>query len=56
MFSAKKIEYFRRANQYFDEYNKILVVLTDNVQSKQMQDIRISLRGTAVVMMGKNVC
>jgi len=56
VFSAKKIGYFKRANQYFDEYNKILVVLTDNVQSKQMQDIRVTLRGEAVVMMGKNVC
>jgi len=54
VFSAKKIGYFKRANQYFDEYNKILVVLTDNVQSKQMQDIRVTLRGEAVVMMGKN--
>lgn len=53
-FPAKKVEYFKRAHMLFDEYEKILVVLTDNVQSKQMQNIRISLRGKAIVMMGKN--
>jgi len=54
VYSTKKVEYFKRANQLFNEYDKILVVLTDNVQSKQMQDIRLALRGSAVVMMGKN--
>ncbi len=36
------------------EYSKILIVDADNVGSKQMQQIRISLRGKAVIMMGKN--
>eukprot|EP01004_Peranema_trichophorum_P005909 NODE_4749_length_1119_cov_80.985944_g4213_i0.p1 GENE.NODE_4749_length_1119_cov_80.985944_g4213_i0~~NODE_4749_length_1119_cov_80.985944_g4213_i0.p1 ORF type:complete len:347 (+),score=89.58 NODE_4749_length_1119_cov_80.985944_g4213_i0:46-1041(+) len=53
-FSKKKIIYFERANNYFDEYDKILVVLADNVQSRQLQDIRIALRGKAQVLMGKN--
>jgi len=50
----RKIEYFARAKSLFDEYNKIVVVSANNVGSKQMQQIRIALRGTAVVLMGKN--
>lgn len=38
----------------FDEYPKVFIVGADNVGSKQMQQIRSSLRGTAVVLMGKN--
>lgn len=37
-----------------DEYPKCFIVGADNVGSKQMQQIRISLRGHAVVLMGKN--
>merc|ERR1712020_854035 len=40
--------------QLFDEYPKCLMVEADNVGSKQMQQIRMSLRGHAVVLMGKN--
>ncbi|CAF4464960.1 unnamed protein product, partial [Didymodactylos carnosus] len=40
--------------QYLDEYPKCFIVGCDNVGSKQMQKIRISLRGHAVVLMGKN--
>jgi large subunit ribosomal protein LP0 len=54
VFAQKKVNYFAQANKYFDEYSKIIVILTDNVQSKQMQQIRIALRGEAVIMMGKN--
>lgn len=54
VFSTKKVNYFATAHKYFDEYSKIIVILTDNVQSKQMQQIRIALRGEAVIMMGKN--
>ena len=56
VFSDKKVNYFATANKLFDEYNKILVVSNDNVQSSQMQSIRIALRGQAIVLMGKNVC
>lgn len=38
----------------FDEYPKVFLVNVDNVGSKQMQQIRISLRDRAVVLMGKN--
>lgn len=37
-----------------DEYPKCFIVGADNVGSRQMQQIRISLRGLAVVLMGKN--
>lgn len=37
-----------------DEYPKCFIVGADNVGSKQMQQIRMSMRGTGVVLMGKN--
>lgn len=40
--------------QLLEEYPKCFIVGADNVGSKQMQQIRISLRGAAVVLMGKN--
>jgi large subunit ribosomal protein LP0 len=49
-----KANYFTRLVQYLEEYPKCFIVGADNVGSKQMQQIRISLRGTAVVLMGKN--
>jgi large subunit ribosomal protein LP0 len=49
-----KASYFTKLVQYMDEYPKCFIVGADNVGSKQMQQIRIGLRGTAVVLMGKN--
>jgi len=49
-----KANYFSRLVQYLEEYPKCFIVGADNVGSKQMQQIRIGLRGTAVVLMGKN--
>jgi len=49
-----KASYFTRLVQYLDEYPKCFIVGADNVGSKQMQQIRIGLRGTAAVLMGKN--
>merc|ERR1739836_247559 len=46
--------YFTKIVQLLDEYPKCFLVEADNVGSKQMQQIRISLRGHAVVLMGKN--
>lgn len=40
--------------ELFDEYPKCFIVGADNVGSKQMQNIRTSLRGLGVVLMGKN--
>lgn len=52
--STWKANYFVKISQLFDEYPKVFIVGADNVGSKQMQQIRSSLRGTAVVLMGKN--
>jgi len=49
-----KSNYFLKIVQLIDEYPKCFIVNVDNVGSKQMQQIRYSLRGTAVVLMGKN--
>lgn len=49
-----KAGYFVKIVQLLDEYPKCFIVGADNVGSRQMQSIRISLRGTAVVLMGKN--
>lgn len=40
--------------QLLDDFPKCFIVGADNVGSKQMQQIRMSLRGAAVVLMGKN--
>lgn len=49
-----KSNYFLRLVQLFDDYPKCFIVSVDNVGSKQMQQIRIALRASAVVLMGKN--
>lgn len=49
-----KAGYFVKIVQLLDEYPKCFIVGADNVGSRQMQTIRISLRGTAIVLMGKN--
>lgn len=52
--STWKAKYTMRLAQYLDEYPKVFVVGADNVGSRQMQKIRVSLRGHAVILMGKN--
>jgi len=54
-YSDRKTAYFGRLALYFEEYRKILLVGADNVGSSHMQKIRQSLRGEAVILMGKNV-
>ncbi|XP_055338756.1 LOW QUALITY PROTEIN: 60S acidic ribosomal protein P0-like [Paramacrobiotus metropolitanus] len=49
-----KAKYFTKIAELFEEYPKCFVVGVDNVGSKQMQQIRTSLRGHAVVLNGKN--
>jgi len=49
-----KSNYFTKLATLLDEYPKCFLVGADNVGSKQMQEIRIALRGKAVVLMGKN--
>lgn len=49
-----KSKYFEKMVQLLVEYPRCFIVGADNVGSKQMQRIRIALRGTAVLLMGKN--
>ncbi|XP_049856878.1 60S acidic ribosomal protein P0 [Schistocerca gregaria] len=49
-----KSNYFTKLVQLLDDYPKCFIVGADNVGSKQMQQIRMSLRDSAVVLMGKN--
>ncbi|CAK0872123.1 unnamed protein product [Prorocentrum cordatum] len=52
---AKKAEYFKKlVDLCVNSKNGALLVGVDHVRSKQMQEIRIELRGKAVVLMGKN--
>jgi len=50
----KKQKYFDKLIDLCVNTESALLVGVDNVASKQMQDIRIELRGKAVVLMGKN--
>jgi len=43
-----------KLDKYLTEYKNILICTVDNVGSHQMQKVRMSLRGKAVVLMGKN--
>jgi len=52
--STWKANYFLKIIELLDEYPRCFLVGVDNVGSKQMQHIRIALRGAAVVLMGKN--
>uniref|UniRef100_A0A2I3SLL3 Large ribosomal subunit protein uL10-like insertion domain-containing protein n=1 Tax=Pan troglodytes TaxID=9598 RepID=A0A2I3SLL3_PANTR len=49
-----KPNYFLKIIQLLDDYLKCFIVGADNVSSKQMQQIRMSLCRKAVVLMGKN--
>eukprot|EP00344_Euplotes_crassus_P006961 CAMPEP_0197011538 /NCGR_PEP_ID=MMETSP1380-20130617/58985_1 /TAXON_ID=5936 /ORGANISM="Euplotes crassus, Strain CT5" /LENGTH=285 /DNA_ID=CAMNT_0042434341 /DNA_START=105 /DNA_END=958 /DNA_ORIENTATION=+ len=50
----RKVDYFAKIHKLLDDYSKIFLVEADNVGSDQMHKIRISLRGKAVILMGKN--
>jgi large subunit ribosomal protein LP0 len=52
--SAWKANYFLRMERLMEEFSTCFLVSADNVGSKQMQQIRIALRGKAEVLMGKN--
>jgi len=52
--AAWKAGYFVKVVQLLDEFPKCFIVGADNVGSRQMQTIRTALRGTGVVLMGKN--
>jgi large subunit ribosomal protein LP0 len=52
--SAFKTAYFEKLKSLLDEYKTVFIVGIDNVSSQQMHEIRLSLRGEGVVLMGKN--
>lgn len=52
--AAWKTKYFEKIVELFDDHPKCFIVGVDNVGSNQMQQIRNSLRGHAIVLMGKN--
>lgn len=49
-----KAAYFDKLKILLENYRTIFVVTVDNVSSQQMHEIRQSLRGDGVVLMGKN--
>lgn len=49
-----KATYFEKLERFIGEFENCLIVGVDNVRSKQMQEIRIELRGRAELLMGKN--
>lgn len=52
--TANKANYFEKLKGLLEEYKSIFIVTVDNVSSQQMHEIRQSLRGESVVLMGKN--
>ena len=51
---ASKEAWFAKLSELIDTYSSIFIVNIDNVSSQQMHQIRASLRGEGVVLMGKN--
>lgn len=49
-----KSAYFEKLRSLLEQYKTIFIVGVDNVSSQQMHEIRLSLRGEGVVLMGKN--
>ncbi|KAK3988058.1 ribosomal protein L10 [Cladorrhinum sp. PSN332] len=52
--SANKAGYFDKLKGLLEEYRSVFIVSVDNVSSQQMHEIRQTLRGEGVVLMGKN--
>jgi len=51
---AKKEEYMKKFVDLLETYPKAVLVTVDNIGSHHMQHIRVSLRGRATILMGKN--
>lgn len=54
VYPKRKVDYIARMNELLCTYSKVFIVNATHVGSKQFQDIRLALRGSAVVLMGKN--
>jgi len=52
--TGNKAVYFDKLKGLLETYRSIFIVTVDNVSSQQMHEIRVSLRGEGVVLMGKN--
>jgi large subunit ribosomal protein LP0 len=52
--AERKAWYFETMKSHLTNYSKCFIVDIDNVGSMQLQQTRMSLRGTAEVLMGKN--
>jgi large subunit ribosomal protein LP0 len=52
--TGTKAVYFDKLKSLLENYRSIFVVTVDNVSSQQMHEIRLSLRGRGIVLMGKN--
>lgn len=50
----RKIAYWNKLEKAFQEYSNILIISVDFVGSKQMQEVRLAIRGRGEVIMGKN--
>lgn len=51
---ARKTEFHAKMTGILSEYNKVFIVDVTNVGSKQMNDTRYAMRGSAEMLMGKN--
>jgi len=51
---AKKVEYMKKFTNLLESYPSAVMVTVDNIGSNHMQKIRLSLRGKAVLLLGKN--
>lgn len=54
MVLQKKLDYTKRLSSQFSTFEKAFIVNADNVTSKQIQNVRQSLRGVAEIAFGKN--
>ena len=52
--TSNKAGYFDKLKGLLEEYKSVFIVEIDNVSSQQRHEIRASMRGQAVVLMGKN--
>lgn len=50
----RKMQYGARLQALIAEYRNVLIVGVDHVGSRQMQQVRLALRGRAILLMGKN--
>jgi len=50
----RKNAYWAKLESALSEYKNILIITVDFVGSKQMQNVRMAIRGEGIVLMGKN--